>query len=140
METNISVTNLSLTTVPFFEQIKNSKNVLLIGCGGGYDIYSGIPLLFALEKLGKNVSLANISFTNLHFVENSNLISKGCLEITADSSLKIGEINYFPELYLSKWFKEKQKRDVSVFAIQIDICDLIKLAFETIIKKQNIDT
>lgn len=39
--------------------------MLVAGAGGGFDIYAGLPLAFALEAEGKDVHLANLSFNSL---------------------------------------------------------------------------
>jgi len=43
----------SIAKIPLFQELEDSQNILLAGCGGGFDIYTGIPLYFALKKLGK---------------------------------------------------------------------------------------
>lgn len=54
-----------LNTIQFFSEIEDSRNVLIAGAGGGFDIYCSIPLYFSLKAMGKNVRLANFSFTLL---------------------------------------------------------------------------
>ena len=39
--------------------------MLVAGAGGGFDVYTGLPIYGRLRKLGKRVFLANLSFTNL---------------------------------------------------------------------------
>lgn len=75
--------SFSLSTVPLFDELKavQAKTVLLgkfshlitifrfimlvlAGCGGGYDIYSGLPLYFALKELGYTVHLWSLCFTS----------------------------------------------------------------------------
>ena len=51
--------------IPFFRQIQNSSRILIAGCGGGYDLASGIPLHLYLQSLGKYTVLANLSFSQL---------------------------------------------------------------------------
>jgi hypothetical protein len=53
-------------TIPFWEEIRDAKTVLLAGAGGGFDIFSGLPLYFALRDVGKTVHLANLSFSALY--------------------------------------------------------------------------
>lgn len=47
--------------------------ILMIGCGGGYDIYVGLPLYFELNKRGVQIKLVNFSFTS---IENLSLFNK----------------------------------------------------------------
>jgi len=47
-----------------FNHLSNSKNIIIAGCGGGYDIYAGFILYKQLISLNKNVILANYTFTS----------------------------------------------------------------------------
>eukprot|EP01084_Bolivina_argentea_P221111 374581_1 len=62
--TNVSQEQDGCMTIqtPFWSRIKNSKRILLSGCGGGFDIYQGIPLFFTLQAMGYEVFLANYTF------------------------------------------------------------------------------
>ena len=92
----------SINQIPIFEELKESKSILLAGAGGGFDIFSGIPLYFNLKKQGKKVILANFSFTWL--VETtSEKVFPYCYKIRSGDSDLSGR-NYFPERYLKLWF------------------------------------
>ena len=41
------------------------SSVRVAGASGGFDIYAGLPLAFALSAEGKNAHLANLSFSSL---------------------------------------------------------------------------
>ena len=49
----------------FFRSLGRAKNVLIAGAGGGFDVFGGLPLYFWLKRAGKQVHLANLSFTDL---------------------------------------------------------------------------
>ncbi len=51
--------------IEFFKDISTSNSILIAGVGGGFDIASGIPLYRYLRDMGKEVVLANFSFTDL---------------------------------------------------------------------------
>ena len=57
--------NPTLSRIPLFDELVDSKTILLAGAGGGYDITSGIPLYVALNEMGKEVIMANLSFSLL---------------------------------------------------------------------------
>eukprot|EP01087_Luapelamoeba_hula_P010480 TRINITY_DN2777_c2_g1_i1.p1 TRINITY_DN2777_c2_g1~~TRINITY_DN2777_c2_g1_i1.p1 ORF type:complete len:394 (+),score=72.38 TRINITY_DN2777_c2_g1_i1:2-1183(+) len=109
---------------PFWDALTPStcQNILIAGCGGGYDVFSGIPLFFALHKMGKTVSLANISFTTSLQTVTGKRYTEHCVAVTADSvrsderNWKIETENYFPELFLSKWFREKEGMEVPIYS------------------------
>lgn len=42
-------TSSSMFSIPFVQKIQKSQNVLLAGMGGGYDVFTGIPLYFDLK-------------------------------------------------------------------------------------------
>lgn len=41
---------MHLLTNPLFDSLKDAQSILLAGAGGGFDIYSGLPLYFALRE------------------------------------------------------------------------------------------
>jgi len=76
--------------LPFFDNLRDARNILISGCGGGFDIYSGLPLYEHLTAAGKTVHLANLSF--------SRLADSGCRTIEdkawiVDASAR--ELDYF---------------------------------------------
>ncbi|MBX9691321.1 MAG: hypothetical protein K2Z81_02985, partial [Cyanobacteria bacterium] len=52
-------------SLPIFNQLHTSSNVLIAGAGGGFDVFAGLPLYFALKRKGKTVHLANWTFSDL---------------------------------------------------------------------------
>jgi hypothetical protein len=92
--------------------------VLVAGCGGGYDFTSGLPLYFALKAQGKQVLLANLSFTSLkRKAPNAKAqYCDKCVKVTHDMEFDKDTYNsYFPEFYLSCWFWERFKESVPIF-------------------------
>jgi hypothetical protein len=75
---------LSALHAPFFDRVAKGKNILISGCGGGYDFFSGLPLFFALKKAGANVFMGNLAFTSSEDIV-ADKISDFCYEVTADS-------------------------------------------------------
>ncbi len=106
----------SLLQNPLLAQLQNAQNILLAGAGGGFDVYSAIPLYIALKAQGKNVHLANLSFSFLHksFAEE---VFSHCFKVDATPIKKI-TLDYFPEKYLSEWLKHKYQEDIPVYAFQ----------------------
>ncbi|HEX7897643.1 MAG TPA: DUF1152 domain-containing protein [Planctomycetota bacterium] len=79
----------------------DARNVLVAGAGGGFDVFSGLPLYLALRAEGRNVHLANLSFSNLEGEKRSHALYR----VTAD--LKIEDGRYFPEHYLCRFLRSK---------------------------------
>jgi hypothetical protein len=97
--------------LPFFEAVRDAETVLLAGAGGGYDIYTGLPLYLGLRAAGKTVHLANLSFTHLYATDGKR-IGEALVEVTHQTE---ESTRYFPELHLCRWFKEKRGEDVPVY-------------------------
>jgi hypothetical protein len=88
---------------PLGAALAPARRILLAGAGGGFDIFCGLPLFFALRALGKEVHLANLSFTWLQ-KSSGRRRSPVWLEVTADST---GPEHYFPELHLCRFLRRQ---------------------------------
>jgi hypothetical protein len=89
--------------LPFFERLNRSKRVLVAGAGGGFDLFSGLPLYFALKEEGKDVHLGSLTFSNLRIASGTWLTEK-VLEVTPNAG---GSQHYFPERDLARWLQER---------------------------------
>ncbi|MEM6769825.1 MAG: DUF1152 domain-containing protein [Bacteroidota bacterium] len=126
-----------LSLIPFFSEIEESQNILLAGAGGGFDIYSGIPLYFSLKELGKSVTLANFSFTWL--AETSAPEVYPYLYKIEGSHHDHSGRNYFPEKYLAQWLG-LQGEFPDIYAFARTGVNPLKDAYKYLIKKHAIDT
>jgi hypothetical protein len=124
--------------LPFFSEIEKAQNVLIAGAGGGYDIFCGLPLYFALQSAGKNVYLANLSFSYLppSSALKKSRLSPAMLEVTADTPSFDG---YFPEKYLAQWFRE-QGHEVPVYCFERTGVKPLTACYRTLVKKLSLDT
>ena len=93
------MSGFSLLHVPLFRRLDAAERVLICGAGGGFDVFAGLPLMFALERAGKRVHLANLTFTYLGGTDAEYLMS-GLARVTAAT---VGEDGYAPERYLCEW-------------------------------------
>lgn len=84
--------------LPFLKRLEKSQNVLVAGCGGGFDVFAGVPIAEHLWAMGKNVVFANFSFTNLWLCGGERVT-----ETMWRVDRKSNEIPYFPE----KWLAER---------------------------------
>lgn len=106
--------------IPVVMRLKQSKNVLILGMGGGFDIFSGLPIYFTLEKMGVKCHLAN--FTHTPWDSVSNFVdpipmADGCIGV--DGNIKQSSAN-FPEAYLASWFRDYKQQDVKVWLFKRD--------------------
>jgi hypothetical protein len=98
--------------IPFLSRIEKSKNVLIAGCGGGFDVFAGVPLAQHLLVKGRTVVLANFSFTNL-WLCGSERITPTMWRVDQKSS----ELPYFPEKWLAEWLSARgQNAPIYAFA------------------------
>jgi hypothetical protein len=102
-----------MLTLPIHRELEDSRTVLLAGAGGGFDIFSGLPLYFALEATGKTVHLANLTFSNIP-PDAGRRLGPEVVEVAHDAN---GMSSYFPEKHLAKWF-HCQGKQVNVWAIE----------------------
>jgi hypothetical protein len=96
--------------LPFFAELEEARTILIAGAGGGFDIFSGLPLYFGLRAAGKQVHLANLSFSQLE-AASGRWLTPAALEVTADSEVRAA---YFPEYHLCRWFRG-QGEEVPVY-------------------------
>jgi len=107
--------------------------------GGGYDVFSGIPLYWELKERKKgdgspmfgNIVLGNLTFTkNLMQMQTGKRVSPVCLEARYKDYVDLGQPkafdeslgypqNYFAEFHLSKWFYQCHNTDVPVYAFSL---------------------
>ncbi|MBI2378616.1 MAG: DUF1152 domain-containing protein [Deltaproteobacteria bacterium] len=103
----------SLVRPPLFARLEPCQRILLAGAGGGYDVFAATPLYFALRELGKEVFLANLSFTYFGGTDCAER-SPGLFEVTIESR---GEDRYFPERALVE-FLATRDIETSIFGLE----------------------
>ena len=101
--------------LPFFTELEKSNRILIAGAGGGYDVFSGLPLYFGLKSAGKDVYLANLSFSFLPPM-NEQRLSPSMLSVTADTPIYV---DYFPERYLAEWFRKELNEEVLIYCFEL---------------------
>jgi hypothetical protein len=99
--------------IPLFEKLEPARTILIAGAGGGFDVFSGLPLYFALRSAGKAAHLANLTFSNLPPESAGRTLAPALTEVTADSE---GSKYYFPEKHLSQWFRD-HGQEVPVYTL-----------------------
>lgn len=80
------------------DRLGAADRVLFAGCGGGFDVYSAVPLALHARSLGKRIAFANLSFTRLHLMGAERVGPTGHV-VTAN----MPKLDYFPELHLKRW-------------------------------------
>ncbi|MGW4845156.1 DUF1152 domain-containing protein [Nocardia brasiliensis] len=94
---------------PLFTRLRDATVVLIAGAGGGFDVYGGLPLAVALEGLGKQVHLANLSFGDLDRISLDDWLAPGVAAVHPESE---GYDDYFPERSLARWLASTGRQPV----------------------------
>jgi hypothetical protein len=121
--------------LPFFNELEKAENVLIAGAGGGFDVFSGLPIYFWLKRAGKQVHLANLSFTDLSYCDGERPVPS-LVRVLPNTG---GSANYFPELYLSQWLTAKTG-ETPVYAIQRSGARPVLAAYEWLAENLHFDT
>jgi hypothetical protein len=102
----------TLRDIPLFAALADSKRILVAGAGGGFDVYGGLPLAFALRSAGAEVFLGNQSFSPLDLLPLEDWLVPDVAVVTPAS----GDVaEYFPERTLACWL-ERNGQPSTVYA------------------------
>lgn len=93
---------LSLFEPPLLTRLRGAERILIAGAGGGFDVYAGLPLALALRAAGKEVHLANLSFSHLYGLDTAVWLEPEVAEIRPDTR---SAEQYFPERTLARWLR-----------------------------------
>ncbi|WP_157239280.1 DUF1152 domain-containing protein [Catenuloplanes japonicus] len=91
---------MSLGLPPLLGALSGARRVLVAGAGGGFDVYAGLPLVFALRESGVEVHLANLSFSELELVDRNFWVNQHVVAVTPEATSPDW---YFPEGVLARW-------------------------------------
>ncbi|MET8698993.1 DUF1152 domain-containing protein [Kitasatospora sp. NPDC004723] len=92
----------SLLQPPLITRLLAAERILIAGAGGGFDVYAGLPLALALRAAGKEVHLANLSFSALDALPADLWQEPDLALIGPDTPATEG---YFPERTLARWLR-----------------------------------
>lgn len=123
--------------LPIMEHLKQSKHILIAGMGGGYDVFSGLPIYFELEKQGFDVHLANFSFSDIDTLTEGEILSDMLVGVNIDIE---GIFDYFPEYFLAQWFYDSLNEFVTVWSFHKTGVRPLVQNYKLLIKHLNIDT
>ncbi|MGW5112098.1 DUF1152 domain-containing protein [Nocardia sp. NPDC004123] len=125
----------SLAEPPLFSRLKSATSVLIAGAGGGFDVYAGLPLAIALRAQGKQVHLANLSFSDLDRLELDDWAAPALAAIGPHST---GPDDYFPERTLARWL-EVQAMPATVYAFPGTGVRPLRVAYRALVERLALD-
>jgi len=128
--------------LPIMDALENAENILIAGAGGGFDVFCGLPIYFTLKEMGKNVHLANYSFSNLSLIQQYAEVEPIVYDhlIGATANIPDGlNFAYYPEGYLSQWFRDVMGEDVTVWMFDKTGPKILLKLYQKLIDHLNID-
>jgi hypothetical protein len=93
--------------------LESRRRILVAGAGGGFDVYAGLPIYERLRALGKDVFLANLSFTDLAHT-HARQVTRALYSVDSETT---GSDGYFPERTLAR-FLSRRGAEVKVYAFE----------------------
>lgn len=120
---------------PLFTRLASAERILVAGAGGGFDIYSGLPLALSLMHQGKEVHLANLSFTALGGLPLDDWAAPDLAVVSPESAL---HQTYFPERTLAQWLR-LHGYPSTVYALQPGGVQPLRSAYRALIERHDID-
>jgi hypothetical protein len=128
--------------LPILDQLKDSQNILIAGAGGGFDIFAGLPIYFTLRDMGKNVHLANYSFSRLDIMSHHCQVKPLYKDLLVGATADIGvdfQPGYYPEGFLARWFRDVRREEVPVWMFEQVGPKLLAKLYQMLVEHLNID-
>lgn len=85
------------------ERASSCRNLLIAGMGGDSEIFCRLPLYFERKYMGKNVHLADYSFSEIKYLRGTTFLTDTLIGVQAKN---ICRLPYFHELHLLRWLQE----------------------------------
>ncbi|RVX47756.1 hypothetical protein EDD27_10705 [Nonomuraea polychroma] len=121
---------------PLSARLEASERILVAGAGGGFDVYAGLPLALALRDQGKEVHLANLSFSRLESLDIDAWLDEDVAVIGPDTASRDW---YFPERALARWL-DAQGLPATVYAFPKVGVRPLRAAYARLIGRLGVDT
>ncbi|MEW2352471.1 DUF1152 domain-containing protein [Spirillospora sp. NPDC029432] len=118
-----------------FARLKKAERILIAGAGGGFDVYAGLPLALALRAQGKDVHLANLSFSHLAGLDAEVWWAPDVARIGPGT---LGPESYFPEGVLARWL-ERHGQPSTVHALGWVGVRPLREAYRFLVERLGID-
>ncbi|MGW2373299.1 MULTISPECIES: DUF1152 domain-containing protein [Kitasatospora] len=125
----------SLLQPPLITRLLAAERILVAGAGGGFDVYAGLPIALALRAAGKEVHLANLSFTHLYGLPGEVWLEPDVARIGPDTAAPEG---YFPERTLARWLRLHGMPD-TVWAFPTVGVRLLREAYRRLVAHLGVD-
>ncbi|MFJ1758281.1 DUF1152 domain-containing protein [Kitasatospora sp. NPDC088134] len=125
----------SLLCPPLLERLLGAERVLIAGAGGGFDVYAGLPIALALHAAGREVHLANLSFSHRYGLESGAWVGPHLARITPETRAAEPA---FPERSLARWLHGRQLPD-TVWAFASVGVKPLRAAYRSLVRRLGVD-
>ena len=122
--------------LPFDTLLPENGSVLIAGMGGGFDLFCGLPIYFELIRRGYKAHLANLSFAALKEYQEGQWLSPTLVGVGPGAANLSG---YHPERFLSRWFREVQGEEVTVWCFDAAGAQPLAEDYRTLVTRLKID-
>jgi hypothetical protein len=129
---------MAILSQPYVERIGRASNILLAGCGGGYDVFGAIPLLSELRELGKQVHLASLSFSS-PLANHAELPEAALPNLFVVDGRCADEDTYSPEAWMARSLEEESGRRERVWCFQTTGVVPLRNAYAWLVRELSID-
>ncbi|MGW7363844.1 DUF1152 domain-containing protein [Streptomyces sp. NPDC054841] len=120
---------------PLFARLESAERILIAGAGGGFDIYAGLPVALSLLHQGKDVHLANLSFSSVEGLPLDSWLAPDVATVEPTTSL---HQSYFPERTLAQWL-DRHGYPSTVHAFARVGVQPLRAAYRALIERYEID-
>lgn len=100
--------------LPILHRLSHCRNVLIVGMGNGFDLFSALPIYVELQTLGIQAHLASMSFINVLKLEGRLNLSNTLVGLSHEQA----EVPYSPESFITHWFWRERGEEVPVWCLQ----------------------
>ncbi|NWF67601.1 MAG: DUF1152 domain-containing protein [Chloroflexi bacterium] len=126
--------------LPILPQLAESKSILIAGAGGGFDVFAGLPLYFTLRARGKNVHLANLSFTEFRLAALVSEIETLLPDLLVGARGRVKHtLSYLPEPLLAQWFQQQHAQDITIWMLANSGGRQLKRAYQHLVEHLQVD-
>lgn len=121
---------------PLFGRLETAERILVAGAGGGFDVYSGLPIALSLLAQGRQVHLANLTFSSIGGLPAESWLAENVARVGPDSAPHQW---YFPERTLACWL-DRHDFPSTVLAFERTGVQPLRAAYRAVIEEYGIDT
>jgi len=124
---------------PVSDSLSEAQNILLAGCGGGYDILGAVPLIVEMAGKAKSFTIASLSFTRLDRVPGHTPVET-MPHLYVAQPAAASEEHYCPEAWLSRWLSDRYGYEMPIWCFDNVGVVPLRRAYEYLIREHSIDT